>query len=68
MDCTRCRGPMVRERMLDLRDDSGRFAFDAWRCLICGEVWDPVILANRTSPPEPAHAANPRNRPRLRAG
>jgi len=67
MDCARCRGPMVRERMLDLLDDSGRFVFDAWRCLNCGEVWDPVIRANRAAPPR-ADAASPRNRPRLRVG
>jgi hypothetical protein len=67
MDCTRCRGPMVRERLFDLRDDMGEFAFEAWRCLICGEVCDAVILANRVAPPRPARA-EPRNRPRLRAG
>lgn len=59
---------MVRERFLDLLDESGQFAFDAWRCLNCGEVWNPVIRANRVHPPQPAHAVEPRRGPRLRVG
>lgn len=67
MDCTRCGGPMMQERFFDLLDDSGRYTFDAWRCLNCGEVCDAVIRANRVHPPRPIHA-DPRRKPRLRVG
>jgi hypothetical protein len=35
---------MVRD---DLQDETGIERFAAWRCMICGEVLDPVILENR---------------------
>ena len=39
---------MVRD---DLQDETGLAGFAAWRCLICGEVLDPVILENRSASP-----------------
>ncbi len=45
--CPRCSGSMARESFLDLRDDTGAFCFDGWRCMVCGEIIDPLILANR---------------------
>ncbi|MBI1820382.1 MAG: hypothetical protein HY036_03400 [Nitrospirae bacterium] len=53
MECPRCKGSMMVDTFLDLRDDTGRFAFRGWRCLICGEVFDPVISANRKLHPPP---------------
>ena len=50
MNCSRCTGLMIRD---DLQDETGLDQFVAWRCLICGEVLDPVILKNRSAPPEP---------------
>jgi len=47
MQCTRCKGQMILEKFMDLRDDTGRFSFHGWRCLICGEVSDPTIQAHR---------------------
>ena len=66
MDCPRCQGSMVSQRYMDLLDDTGVLGITAWRCLCCGEVTDAVILANRVHRPEPAGAANPRKRARLR--
>jgi phage major head subunit gpT-like protein len=38
------------ERFSDFNDQTGQFHFPGWRCLACGEVLDPVILANRRHP------------------
>jgi len=53
MNCPRCNGYMVQDDYLDILDETGQCRFVAWRCLICGEVLDPVILKHRSSPPEP---------------
>jgi hypothetical protein len=47
MDCPRCHGKMVYEVFEDLQDDTGRINFDGWRCVMCGEIVDPIILSNR---------------------
>jgi len=47
MGCGRCQGLMVSERLMDLRSDSGCFVCPAWRCVLCGNIVDPVILNNR---------------------
>jgi len=47
MKCDKCGGMMTSDYMLDLRDDTGAYGFEPWRCMLCGEVTDPVILANR---------------------
>lgn len=66
MDCPRCQGPMISQHYEDLLDDTGQFGITAWRCMLCGEVTDPVILANRVNRPEPQGQPNPRKRARLR--
>jgi hypothetical protein len=38
---------MVLELCMDLLDDTGQIDFSASRCVLCGELIDPVILANR---------------------
>jgi hypothetical protein len=35
----------------DLQDETGIERFATRRCLICGEVLDPVILENRSAAP-----------------
>ncbi len=45
MTCTRCKGLMVQDHFLDLLDTDLRTA--AWRCVSCGDIIDPVVLANR---------------------
>jgi len=45
MNCLRCHGLMVT---IPLEDTGGSsLAFSGWQCLICGEVIDAVINANR---------------------
>jgi len=40
--CPRCDGAMVFERFQDMLT-----LFDAWRCVNCGEIVDPVVSKNR---------------------
>jgi hypothetical protein len=45
MNCLRCHGLMVTIRLEDAGGSSLRFS--GWQCLMCGEVIDSVINANR---------------------
>lgn len=56
MDCPRCSGYMVHECFEDLWDDTGTLYFYGWRCPSCGEIIDPLILANRINKPEPTES------------
>jgi hypothetical protein len=53
MSCPRCHGLMVHDTFEDLRDETGMFCFKGWRCLLCGEILDPMILKNRDRRPLP---------------
>ncbi len=52
MECRRCRGLMVVDRCWDLQE-SMEISFSGWRCLICGEIIDPIIMQNRLHRPLP---------------
>jgi len=45
MNCLRCHGLMVPIRLEDA--GSSTLCFSGWQCLLCGEVIDSVIEANR---------------------
>ena len=45
MHCLRCHGLMVTLRLEDVGSSS--LCFSGWQCLMCGEVIDSVIIANR---------------------
>lgn len=45
MHCLRCHGLMVTIRLEDVGSSS--LCFSGWQCLMCGEVIDSVITANR---------------------
>ncbi|MEO5658151.1 MAG: hypothetical protein ABIO65_00030 [Nitrospiria bacterium] len=62
MECRRCHGLMVSDRFTDLMDETGQMTFGGWRCLVCGEIVDPVIVTNRLN--KDAVATKPRH-PRL---
>lgn len=53
MNCPRCNGSMAYEPFQDMRDDTGHLVFFGWRCIICGEILDPVIVSNRKNRPSP---------------
>ena len=40
--CLRCKGAMSYDRFYGLQEQ-----FWGWKCVICGEIVDPVILKNR---------------------
>ncbi len=42
MKCHRCKGPMIYEKFYDESEE-----FFGWRCVVCGEIIDDVILKNR---------------------
>jgi len=42
--CFRCSGTMAYDKIY-----SPQGAYCGWKCLICGEIVDPVILSNRQS-------------------
>jgi hypothetical protein len=62
MMCTRCRGLMVPDRFVDLRDDTGRLEFVGWHCINCGEVVDPVVLTHRINGPIEPYRSRTRSR------
>ncbi|HEY4485711.1 MAG TPA: hypothetical protein VI702_05245 [Nitrospiria bacterium] len=43
----------MQESFQDIRDDTGHYSFFGWRCPSCGEIIDPLILANRKNTPSP---------------
>lgn len=45
--CHRCGGLMVDEFCMDLLNSTGELDVKTLRCVQCGELVDPVILANR---------------------
>ena len=46
MRCTRCHGRMVTDYFIDM-ENSGELWMPGWRCLVCGEVVDPLIMKHR---------------------
>ncbi len=46
MPCLRCGGLMVSDRFYDYWDDTGQNEFEGYRCLVCGEVVDQVIVVS----------------------
>lgn len=47
MECDRCHATMLEELFEDVNADTWTMGFEGWRCPMCGNVLDPVILANR---------------------
>lgn len=62
MCCQRCNGCMIRDSFVDLKDDTGRIGFEAWRCLNCGEVIDPLVLTHRMETPSAPYRGRTRDR------
>jgi len=51
--CRRCQNPMVEEVFVDEGSGATSASFMGWRCVICGDILDPVILQNRRRRREP---------------
>ena len=59
--CPRCGGLLVTERCFDLRGDMGKLDFSAQRCLLCGDLFDALILRNRRDPINLDNQSRPRH-------
>ena len=46
MECLRCEGLMVSEQFYDFLDNRSN-DFTGYRCLVCGEIQDPIIAQNK---------------------
>ncbi len=46
MQCPRCQGTMVIDHFVDMAT-SGEIWMPGWRCLMCGEIIDPIIESHR---------------------
>lgn len=53
MTCQRCDGLMVSERICDLQGLSSDLCVDSYRCLLCGDVVDAMMLEHRKRAVEP---------------
>lgn len=63
MTCERCNGLMVREQICDLQGRSSSLCVDGYRCLLCGDLVDALILEHRkrtTAPTESIQFTSPR--------
>jgi hypothetical protein len=47
MNCHRCHGFMCPLDLLAGGSGNGRDSVRAWRCVVCGEIIDQVIVRNR---------------------
>jgi len=61
MTCPRCQGLMSPIRLEDAGNMTNSQSLAGWRCLLCGEVIEPGITANRVGYHEPSRD---RTRPR----
>ena len=53
MNCPRCHGLMVPTRLEEAVGATSGESISGWKCLLCGEVIDSVIAANRKGHQEP---------------
>ncbi len=47
MYCMRCEGMMVQDELIDLQESSHPMRIQAWRCVSCGNLVDPLIMRHR---------------------
>jgi hypothetical protein len=47
MHCARCDGLMVADNLIDMRESSVPMWMKGWRCVSCGNIFDPIIQRHR---------------------
>lgn len=47
MRCTKCEELMVIDDLIDMRESYHPTWMRGWRCVVCGNVVDPLILRHR---------------------
>lgn len=55
MKCPHCLGFMVIDACLNMEGDRNKVWIEEWRCLNCGEVFDPRTLENRKAQRQARH-------------
>lgn len=48
MACPRCQGLLISDYLYN--QDEALSVLYIWRCINCGETFDPLIIRNRTTP------------------
>lgn len=51
--CPRCHSLVVHERFVDRDSELHGSRFWGWRSVICGGIFDPLILVHQATRPEP---------------
>ncbi|MBX3235505.1 MAG: hypothetical protein KF814_05090 [Nitrospiraceae bacterium] len=49
MSCSRCKGCMIEDFMLDMEESFGPMWTRAWRCMNCGHMHDSILEKNRNA-------------------
>ena len=52
MTCERCGGLQLQSHFASIQSTAGAWEYEAWHCLNCGDVVDPLILLNRQRRPQ----------------
>jgi hypothetical protein len=47
MRCMKCKGLMVVDNLIDMRESYHPMWMRGWRCVACGNIVDPLILRHR---------------------
>lgn len=47
MNCPRCQGLLISDHLYN--QEEGLYVLSIWRCLNCGETFDPMIIRNGAS-------------------
>lgn len=55
MKCPHCFGFMVIDACLNMEGDRNKVWIGEWRCLNCGEIFDPRTLENRALQRQAGH-------------
>ncbi len=58
MNCPRCQGLMVNDQLYN--PDEALYVLSIWRCLNCGETFDPISIRNRYGQEHPKVSMNPK--------
>ncbi|MBH0209852.1 MAG: hypothetical protein HP495_15310 [Nitrospira sp.] len=49
MTCTKCKGLMIVDHLLDMKESYLPMWMQAFRCLTCGNIMDPLIHFHRST-------------------
>ena len=59
MICPRCEGLLISDQVY--HPEEALYVLSIWRCLNCGETFDPMIVENRTRQEQTEGRSHPRS-------